>query len=320
MIRIAAILMLLLAPRVARAQDVPADTGIATLKSAFEFGQYAEVLTQAQARIDEGHLSDADLIQLHRLAGLSAFNLQKLDEAERHFSALLRLAPDFVLDPFVVPPPAIRFFENLKQKLSPELDRIRQERKLAEQTRQESEAREKAARAEEERRRLEALANRVTVRTVEKRNFWVNFIPFGAGQFQQGRDTPAVALAVSEGVFAATSIISYFAYGALFEDRTVPGVPGVVESGIPANRQIEARNWRLLKIGSAIGFYVLWAGGVADALYHHQDEVVTTTTLPGTPLPAPTSGPVSRATPLLTPTANVWFDPHGGGASLTLHF
>jgi hypothetical protein len=308
-----ALLLALFAPGAARAQAAaPEDPTVAALQSSFEYGQYASVLEKAQARIDEGHLSDKDLLQLHKLAGLSAFNLQHEDDAERHFTALLRLSPDFSLDPFVVPPPAIKYFEGLKSRLAPELDRIRQARKLAEQTRQEAEAREKAARAEEERRRLEALANRATVRTVEKRSFWVNFVPFGAGQFQQGREVPAVAFAVSEGVLAATSILSYFAYGALFEERTLPGAPGAVESGIPLNRQIEARNWRLLKIGSAIGFYVLWAGGVADAVYHHQDEVVTVTRVSDPLVPGP---PVS-----LAPQADVWMDAHGGGASLTLRF
>lgn len=327
MIRLAAIWVLLLAPLAARAQDVPADPSLAALKAAFEYGQYADVLAKAQARIDEGHLSDADLIQLHKLAGLSAFNLQQTDDAERHFTALLRLSPDFVLDPFVVPPPAIKYFEALKAKLAPELNGIRQTRRLAEQSRKEAEARAQAARQEEERRRAEAAANRVTVRTVEKRNFWINFIPFGAGQFQQGREAPAVAFAVSEGVLAATSVISYFAYGSLFEQRQLPDAPGAVETGIPMNRQIEARNWRLLKIGSAIGFYVLWAGGVADSLYHHQDQVVTTSFVPGPATDATPPGAApsasrspSHLSPSLSPAPELWFDSHGGGASLTLRF
>jgi len=322
MIRPAAILLLLLAPLVSRGQDVSPDAGLASLQSAFEFGQYAKVLAKAQARIDEGHLSDPELIQLHKLAGLSAFNLQQDKDAERHFTALLRLSPDFGLDPFVVPPPAMKYFEDLKARLDPELEAIRQGRRLEEQRRKDAQAREQAAHAEEERRRAEALVRRVTVRTVEKRSFWVNFVPFGAGQFQQGRDAPAVAFAVSEGVLAATSVISYFAYGALFEQRALPDAPGAVETGIPVNRQIEARNWRLLKIGSAIGFYVVWAGGVADALYHHQDQVVTTSFAPaGAPA---SSGALPQTPPSSTlsvlPTPDVWLDSHGGGASLTLRF
>jgi hypothetical protein len=326
MIRLAAIL-LFLAPLASRGQDAPADAGLAALQSAFEFGQYAQVLSTAQARIDEGHLSDAALIQLHKLAGLSAFNLQQDKDAERHFTALLRLSPDFGLDPFVVPPPAIKYFEDLKARLAPELAAIRQTRRLEEQSRKDAQAREEAVRVEEERRRAEALVRRVTVRTVERRSFWVNFVPFGAGQFQQGRDAPAVAFAVSEGVLAATSVISYFAYGALFEQRALPDAPGAVETGIPVNRQIEARNWRLLKIGSAIGFYVVWAGGVADALYHHQDQVVTTTLAPAgaTPtgaveVPAPAPATVPSSTLSVLPTPDVWLDSHGGGASLTLRF
>ena len=79
---------------------------VASIRASFEYGKYAEVLERAGARIDRGDLRDEELAELHRLAGLSAFNLNRLDDASRHFKALLRLEPDHSLDPFVVPPPA----------------------------------------------------------------------------------------------------------------------------------------------------------------------------------------------------------------------
>ena len=317
MSRLLLLLCLLALP--ALAQQAPADGSepVAALQSAFEFGNYADVLKRAQARIDQGGLAEDQLVQLHRLAGLSAFNLQSLPEAERHFTALLELSPDYQLDPFAVPPPAMQFFDQVRKKLGPRLDQARAAIKVRqERARQDAEARTRAeAEAQAERHRLEEAARRVTVRTVEKRSFWVNFVPFGAGQFQQGRDQVAVSLAVTEGVLAATSIISYFAYDSLFETRTVPGAPGVTETGIPQSRQIEARNWRYLKIGASLGFYLVWAGGVADAIYHHQDEVVTTTTEQ-----APASEPLPPTRPTADARAGLIFVPHGAGAGLTVHF
>lgn len=319
------LLSALLAPVQARAQD--SDTELAGIRAAFEYGKYAEVLQRTSARIDRGNLSEEQLVDLHELAGLAAFNLQRMGDAERHFSALLRLEPDHSLDPFVVPPPAVAYFDKLKERLDSELDFVRQERRLRqERLRVEAERRERERlAAEEQRRRAEAMARQVTVRTVEKRNFLVNFVPFGAGQFQQGRSSLGIVFAASEGALAVTSVIAYFAYEALFETDTVVVDDVLTETGkatltvryIPTNRARQADTWRLLKIGSAAGFYTVYALGVADSLYHHDDQVVTTT-IEERPAPPPSaprpkeSGSSARLR--LFPTSG------GLGAGLSLTF
>ena len=96
----------LLAPGIVLA-DEPVDPEVSTLNASYEYGRYAEVLERAGTRIDRGRLSDKDLAELHKLAALSAFNLDRMDDSSRHFRALLRLDPDFNLDPFAVPPPTV---------------------------------------------------------------------------------------------------------------------------------------------------------------------------------------------------------------------
>jgi tetratricopeptide (TPR) repeat protein len=319
------VLPLLLAPMAARAQD--ADAEVSGIRAAFEYGKYAEVIERATSRIDRGGLSEELLVDLHELAGLAAFNLQRLSDAERHFSALLRLEPDHSLDPFVVPPPAVTYFDKLKQRMAPELDFLRQERRLRqERARVEAERRERERlAAEEQRRRAEALARQVTIRTVEKRNFLVNFVPFGAGQFQQGRNSLGVIFAASEGALAVTSVIAYFAYEALFETDSIEVDDVLTETGkaiitvryIPTSRERQADVWRLLKIGSASGFYTVYALGVADALYHHQDQVVTTS-IEERPTPAPRAAPAQGG----GPSAQLRLFPTSGGlgAGLKLTF
>jgi hypothetical protein len=138
------------------------------------------------------------------------------------------------------------------------------------------------------------MSRQVTVRTVEKRSFLVNFVPFGAGQFQQGRVAAGTGFAIAEALLGITSVVAYFAYGSLIETRTLPaenrfpGAPDIVETGIPANREQEAKVWRALKIGAGLGFYGVYAAGVADAVIHHQDVVVTTRV--ETPPPPPPQG------------------------------
>jgi len=287
MSRGAGVVVLALLTGTAAAQQAP-DPGdeadLAALQSEFEFGHYREVLERAERRIDRGGLDEASLVQWHKLAGLAAFNLKRTEQAQRHIAALLRLDPDFALDPFVYPPTAVAFVEKQRQALAPELDRIRAERRAqAAAAKRAAEERAALAReAEEQRRQIEEMSRQVTVRTVEKRSFLVNFVPFGAGQFQQGRVAAGTGFAIAEALLGITSVVAYFAYGSLVETRTLPvenrfpGASPVVETGIPASRQEEANVWRALKIGAGLGFYGVWAAGVADAIIHHQDTVVTT--------------------------------------------
>ncbi|GHG76767.1 hypothetical protein [Comamonas sp. JC664] len=327
------IALTLLVPDAARAQDA-GDPEVAALRASFDYGKYAEVMDRAGARIDRGGLDEDDLAELHKLAGLAAFNLGRTEDARRHLRALLRLDPDFSLDPFVVPPPAVAFFDTLKEDMDTELDFLRQERRLRkEREKAEAERRERERlEAEVQRRRAEELASQVTVRTVEKRNFLVNFVPFGAGQFQQGRTSLGIVFAATEGVLAVTSIISFFAYESLFEERTIDldnvldpdGRASVTVRFIPTSRAKQRDAWQLLKLGSAAGFYAIYAVGVVDALYHHEDQVVRSTVEPRAEQP-PSEDPqrprvVRAAAPKTHARVGLYPTPGGLGAGLTLSF
>lgn len=272
------------------AQEVPVpppDPDVARIRVEFEYGKYPEALAHAQARIDRGGTSDEDLAELHKYAGLAAFNLGQSKEAERHLIALLRLDPDYSLDPFIFPPPAIQFFERLRQQHAAELEGVRQQRRAEAERRRRVEAERERERAEiaEDRRRLEELSRKVTVRVIERRSFLVNFVPFGAGQFQEGRTTLGIVLAAGEGALAAASVIGYVAHDSLvtkqtitLDDRQTPD--GSKYSfdvyGIPASRAGEAQLWRLVKVIASAGFYALYGYGVIDALFHYQEEIVST--------------------------------------------
>ncbi|QRN93148.1 hypothetical protein JRI60_28520 [Archangium violaceum] len=305
----------LLVPGAVLAADEQVDPEVSALRASYEYGRYAEVLERASSRIDRGRLSDNELAELHKLAGLSAFHLNRSEDSARHFRALLRVEPDFNLDPFAVPPPAVAWLDSIREQMSAELDLVRQERRLrVERERAETE-RERVA-TEERRRRVEELARQVTVREVEKRSYLVNFMPFGAGQFQQGRTSVGTLLAATEGALAVTSILSFFAYNSLIETGkvTVDAIGGpkdITYTYIPTSRKPQALVWKWLKWGSAGGFYAVYAAGVIDSLRYHQDQVVQThiETLPLAPQPAP---PAARLN--LHPT------PGGAGVGFTLAF
>lgn len=287
----------------ALAQPLSPRREIEAVRSLFEAGSYKEALQRARAVLASQNFTDPERIELNRYAGLSAFNLAELIGAEDHLLRLLQLNPDYVLDPFAVPPATIQFFESLKQKHAETLSLARQQLALREEQLQRQKAAERqaaAAAAEESRRRLEQLSRQSTVERVEKRSMLVNFVPFGAGQFQQRRTGLGVALAATQGVLAATSVISYFAIESLRECSTITS-DGYLPSAehpdgkisfklcrTPESRLPERNAWSLAKYATAAGFYTAYAYGVIDAIYHHEDEVVTRSTveLPPAPLKA----------------------------------
>jgi tetratricopeptide (TPR) repeat protein len=291
-------LLALVLPAIALGQAAP-ERELDVARSLYDVGKYAEALARVSAALRGSTFTEPQRVELLRLGGLAAFNLDDLEGARGQFLQLLLLNPDFELDPFAVAPPAIRLFEQVKKDNAAQLGLARQQLALrAEQARRAEEARQRELKAEEERRRrLEALTSTVTVRTVRSQPWLVNLLPFGAGQFQQGRMGWGVTFAVSQGVLAVVSIISFFALNALYEPVTYTwndrltadgsGVYSVTVRRIPPARRTEADVWRALQLSSGAGFYVLWALGIGEALWHHQPETVEETQAPARPAPTP---------------------------------
>jgi tetratricopeptide (TPR) repeat protein len=286
-------LPLLLVSAAAQAQVTP-ERELDVVRSMFNAGNYKLALERAQDAMAMANFSDLQRVELHKFAGVSAFNLGEAATAERHFMQLLQINPDFVLDPFAVPPPAIKLFEEVKKKNADALNLIRQNIALREEQarRDAAEVARRKQVDEAERDRLAALSANRQVKTVEKRSWFLNLIPFGFGQFIQGRYDWGVAFLVVELVAGVTSLISYIYIETLFQD--VPMVqpdswdPKTQTFGphqytvraIPAARTNDHTNWEYVKYTSAVVFYAVAAAGIIEAFWHHRGEVVTVTTEP----------------------------------------
>ncbi len=162
-------------------------------ENSYLYGDYARVLRKIIPVI-EPDLQLSDLTRIARayeLAGLAAFFLEDEESARRHFEKLIRLRPTFRLDPVKVPPPAISFFDTLRDELKDEIVRI-------------NEALQKHA---EEAARQKRLANLVRIRRDIKINSrTVALLPFGVGQFQNGDQTLGQFFLTSEILTCAASI------------------------------------------------------------------------------------------------------------------
>lgn len=309
--KVGALITLLLCGAALAADPPQEDPQLRSVRTKYEYGKFKDALDLAQEQIDRGGLTEPQLIEFHKYAGLAAFELSRMEDAERHFKAMLEKSPDADLDPFAVEPPALRFFEQVRTKNKDLLDVIRRGiRVRADRLRE-------LAEEEERRRRLEQeISTKVTVKTVERRSFLVNFVPFGAGQYQEGRIRATMFFAISEALLAAASVTGWIVRSALattgvtitpIQTNGGLGSPdgSIPQRGVSARDAFQDSAWRYVQYTSAVGFYVVYAGEVLDAVLHYEDQVVTnteTTTTQPAPSPAPaTPAPAKPEAPKSPP-------------------
>jgi hypothetical protein len=281
----------------------PAPGALASVQRAFDHGRFAEALTAAEQALTAA--PEAEQPVLHQLAALSAFNLGQLERSDSHFRALLLRVPGHALDPYSIPPPVLERFERLRAGMEPELlaaqrqqQALREAQLALEQERERgAEAQRLGGEALEAQRKRAARAERAagSYRPL------VALLPFGAGQFQQGRKTAGTVLAVTEGTLALGSLTTFLAWYSLRDRRTIQvehedGPRVVVERGIQPVFQERMRGWRTVNLVTTVGFFGVWLAGAFEASMHEPETPAST----------------------LTPALSV--GPDGASASLGLRF
>jgi len=215
--------------------------------------------------------TEDEVVSAHRLLALSYFFVNKQKEAEQEVTSLLALRPNYVLDPIVDPPVAVRFFDDIRRRQGERLKAMK-EREAEESER---------TRKEEERRAAEtrARAERVYVdRIVEHHSRLIALLPFGAGQAQNGQPKKAIAFGVSEGLLGAASLAAFFAI-----EYKYPVNPTTLRRQFPASEQGTATALISLQLAAGAAFWAAVAWGIIDAQVLFQREVVRGTRERATP-------------------------------------
>jgi hypothetical protein len=256
-------------------------------KATYEYGDYAGAAKLLEPLTEARSLERTqDQIEAYRLLGLSHYFLNHADAAVHAFVDLLSLDPDFQLDPLYVPPQAVAFLDTVRRNNKDLLDPIRQRRRAT----LDAAAQEEAARQ----RFLSqgaAAPPRIIRERIDRPSKLVAWIPFGAGQFQNGDVGLGVTLAVTElvSVAAATSCYVWIAASSqngFFPSSTYPTALAV----------------RGVQIGSEAAFVGLWAFGVIQALATLRPARIIPEEVPAEPNPTPAS-----------PKLGVGFGPLRGG-------
>ncbi len=198
--------------------------------------------------------------QAYKILGISYMFEKQIKQAEEQFMAILSLKPDFALDPLVDPKAAGKFLAQVKKMNAEKIQ------KIMERERQEAERRRKdeLRRAEEERRaRLTSKPNQIIEKTIVKHPYWINFVPFGGGQFQNEHRGKGYLLMGAQLATGAVSLAMALSYRVAYPDGRVP----VEEAG-------RAQGIRITQVVSGGLFLGLVAYGVIDALVYHQPQKI----------------------------------------------
>ena len=140
--------------------------------------------------------SEGEVVQAHRMLGVAYLFENKPDDARREFRKLLELRPDYRFDPLLDPQRVVDFFNGVVKEEEATIAEIGG---AAPPAREGAGGRTPAARAER-------LRMPPTVVRYERHSFAVNFIPFGAGQFQNGQRRKGWLFFGAEAVLGAVSV------------------------------------------------------------------------------------------------------------------
>jgi hypothetical protein len=229
----------------ARAAGTPAQE-LAQARSSFRAGAYGDAIATLTGLLyPQSRLSDpGELAEAHLLLGVSYFETGRKDSAARELDSALFLDRSLTIETGLFSEEAVAFFETQKKEL--------------ERRAREEEERTRLAREREAIRRF--LASAVVV---EKRNYLLNFVPFGTGQFQNGQRGKGIAFAAAQGVLAGSSV------GLASYQVIRYGLSGKV----PRDEVDTVRNIQILQVAAGAAFYGVWAWGVIDALLHYEPSV-----------------------------------------------
>lgn len=274
------------------AQVAPASAEFNRGKAAYERAEYARAIEVLRPLLyPESRLeTEGQVVEAHRMLGIAHLFEKQNALAAQEFRKLLQLRPDYRFDALLDPPQVVDFFNSVLREYEGELSQI--------------EARRRQSDIEEKRRReaYERSKNGPTV--VEKRylrnSFTVNFLPFGAGQFQNGQRRKGWGFLLGESALATVSVGAFATNFAVYGFRPRRGcAKPAMEAGGPcvADYRDQHRSEALTSVQLVSGglFFAVAAWGIADAILNYVPEVPVD---PNTRSPRPSSAQL-RLTPVL---------------------
>ncbi|HEX7507483.1 MAG TPA: hypothetical protein VF550_11970 [Polyangia bacterium] len=258
-------------------------------KNAYDRGEFARAveivhpLVYPEIRLQ----TEGQIVQAHRILGVAYLFENNQTEATHEFRRLLQLMPDYHFDPLLDPPVVVDFFDTVRKGYEAELGVLEGKRKAMEQARQ---------RDKEECDKVRG-GPTVIEKRVGRNSFTTNFIPFGAGQFQNGHRKKGWGFLVTESMLGAVSVGAFATNIAVYGLRPqrpcrydVGGSTACPANAIDHTDENRSRWLTRVQVASGAMFFAAVAWGVIDAIYFFRPE--TQLSLADAPKRANTAGTV----------------------------
>jgi hypothetical protein len=267
----AGIVVLLLFQAAPQAVPSPAGDELRRGKISFDRGEYGRAieilrpLLYPEIRLE----SQGQIVEAHRMLGVAQLFQGDNDAAAQEFRRLLQLQPDYRFDPLLDPPQVIDLFNGVLRAHEAEVATL------------EAKQREAARARQRDREQCEKLRAGPTV--IEKRfgrnSFLLNFVPFGAGQFQNGHRRKGWAFLAVQTSLAAASIAALTTNFAIYGFRPVRGCRYDTGAAPCRPQDIDHTDenrsrWLMgTQIATGAAFFAAVAWGIVDALYYFRAEI-----------------------------------------------
>lgn len=239
-------------------------------KNAFDRGEFARAveiihpLLYPEIRLQ----SDNQIVLAHRVLGVAYLFERNEPDAKVEFRKLLQMSPDYRFDPLLDPPEVVDFFNLVRKEYSSELGQLEAKRRELEKAR------------ERDREQCEkVLAGPAVIEKRIGRNaFAVNFLPFGAGQFQNGQRGKGWSFLAVEGVLGATSVAAFATNLAVYglrpqrRCRFDVGATACPPEDIDHSEENRSRLLTDVQVVSGAMFFAAVVWGIADAIYYYRPE------------------------------------------------
>lgn len=181
------------------------------------------------------------VVEAHIMLGAAHYQAGNRQRAREEFDRALRIEPDQSLTTRMYSEGAIRLFDETKTDLKIRMEREQEKRRLAQ--------------------RLKEIEDyRKSLIVYETHPYYVNFIPFGAGQFQNRQRNKGILFATTQSITAGVSL-SIFLYLA-----TKYGLEG----SVPVTEARTVRSLQQIEIATGAAFFGFYAWGLVDALLHYK--------------------------------------------------
>jgi len=234
-------------------------------RNAFDAGEYKEAVTRFKTLLKRDVKNQALRLECHKFLGVAYLFIDDKEMAKHHFSELLTIDPNYSVDPLMFPIEVVDFFHDVKRKSKSRL------RALA-QARAKEEMRRKAEQEKRQKAEFEKLRRNVYYERRRKTNsLLVAFMPFGAGQFQNGDIVKGSLFLSGEAILGITSVVTYFLHENLRKQADKP----FASSAKLAQTERRETSLRITNQASVVAFGALAIIGIIDALYGYEKETVT---------------------------------------------